>query len=600
MNSGNIAQEKGKWLSYERETLDPMLTPASQTQETSYIRNGCGERPIKNSLNNGRGNNAASERNNQPTILSSTLQQLLSHLTRRASQSDGATPTVVIFHPNGALCAIRSPHSNRHQERLLSLQYGRTLMACTVRDEDARFFIQMAQNRRVQFEARTGTVTRNGCLPSCMGGRSWHAPLETSMKALDGEQSKKDVYFLMFTSRTANRRDVGMRQARLCPPSRLRALRMLLLAKSARRRWWYDTHRPYALAANRSQVELISILRKLEATPSLEPETILSRSLQRYFAPRTPSSGRINKYSFKSPLTSCADFGFGGTTWEGENALELELARVPARRVYDPTAPRNWRRAEALCVCGSDELQDRWMGGVGKGIDLKEKEVGLNAARRIVLEVRDVVNVADVRENDSGVPEGDLVIDVDKNKAIGAGRCAGPTTARDARSGTWKGDVNDGNINEGRVDDERAALWTYRIFDLHAVSAANNACKDASRFILGLSESMETLRMSVRNVALFGGRDLPQVLQHGACGSEERGSILPSLTCRKPGTPPSTSLAVISHPPRRAHAAENEQRLQEYSRDSVLKLQYLFYLKYERALIVDDVVWDTLSCKGPK
>jgi hypothetical protein len=107
----------------------------------------------------------------------------------------------VIFHPNGGLCAIRSPHSNRHQERLLALQYGRTLMACTVRDEDARFFIQMAQNRRVQFEARTATVTRNGCLPSCMGGRSWHAPLETSMKALDGQQSKKDVYFLMFTSR---------------------------------------------------------------------------------------------------------------------------------------------------------------------------------------------------------------------------------------------------------------------------------------------------------------------------------------------------------------------------------------------------------------
>jgi hypothetical protein len=53
-----------------------------------------------------------------------------------------------------------------------------------------------------------------------------------------------------------------------------------------------------------------------------------------------------------------------------------------------------------------------------------------------VLEVRDVVNIADVRENDSGVPEGELVINVDENKAIGVGKCAGPTTARDARSGT--------------------------------------------------------------------------------------------------------------------------------------------------------------------
>jgi hypothetical protein len=73
--------------------------------------------------------------------------------------------------------------------------------------------------------------------------------------------------------------------------------------------------------------------------------------------------------------------------------------------------------------------------------------VGLNAARRMlrkspllcgglsVLEVRDVVNVADVPESNSGVPEGDLVIDVDEKKAIGAGRCAGPSTARDARSG---------------------------------------------------------------------------------------------------------------------------------------------------------------------
>lgn len=54
-------------------------------------------------------------------------------------------------------------------------------------------------------------------------------------------------------------------------------------------------------------------------------------------------------------------------------------------------------------------------------------------------------------------------------------------------------------------------MQTYRIFDLRAVSAANNACKDASRFILGLSESTEcvptlscrTLRMSVRNVAFL-------------------------------------------------------------------------------------------------
>ncbi|KAJ7234965.1 hypothetical protein C8J57DRAFT_1248888 [Mycena rebaudengoi] len=224
---------------------------------------------------------------------------------------------------------------------------------------------------------------------------------------------------------------------------------------------FFGESRPYALAANRSQVEFISILRKLEATPSLEPETILSRSLQ------------------------------VSTTWEGENALELELgassariwarceysplltARVPARPVYDPQHLAIGG-AEALCVCGSDELDlraraglnllerralagDRWMGGVGKGIDLKE--VDLNAARRMCAQM----------QNDSGVPEGDLLIDVDKNKAIGAGRCAGPTTARDARSGTWKDDVNYENINEGRVDDERAAFWVREI-SLHARS----------------------------------------------------------------------------------------------------------------------------------
>lgn len=102
-------------------------------------------------------------------------------------------------------------------------------------------------------------------------------------------------------------------------------------------------------------------------------------------------------------------------------------------------------------------------------ICLHAAQIPLLCVGSSVLEVRDVVNIADVRENDSGVPEGDLVIDVDENKAIGAGRCAGPTTARDARSGTWKNDVNDGNINEGRVDDERAAFWVREI-SLHARS----------------------------------------------------------------------------------------------------------------------------------
>jgi hypothetical protein len=68
-------------------------------------------------------------------------------------------------------------------------------------------------------------------------------------------------------------------------------------------------------------------------------------------------------------------------------------------------------------------------------ICLHAAQIPLLCVGSSVLEVRDVVNIADVRENDSGVPEGDLVIDVDENKAIGAGRCAGPTTARDARSG---------------------------------------------------------------------------------------------------------------------------------------------------------------------
>ncbi|KAJ7240298.1 hypothetical protein C8J57DRAFT_1245506 [Mycena rebaudengoi] len=239
---------------------------------------------------------------------------------------------------------------------------------------------------------------------------------------------------------------------------------------------FFGESRPYALAANRSQVEFISILRKLEATPSLEPETILSRSLQ------------------------------VSTTWEGENALELELgassariwarceysplltARVPARPVYDPqhlpAAPffKLNRQLEARKRY-SRELEDskgaRWLGigGWAGAKDVRANASICSHAAQIpllwvgssVLEVRDVVNVADVRENDSGVPEGDLLIDVDKNKAIGAGRCAGPTTARDARSGTWKDDVNYENINEGRVDDERAAFWVREI-SLHARS----------------------------------------------------------------------------------------------------------------------------------
>jgi hypothetical protein len=68
-------------------------------------------------------------------------------------------------------------------------------------------------------------------------------------------------------------------------------------------------------------------------------------------------------------------------------------------------------------------------------ICLHAAQISLLCVGSSVLEVRDVVNIADVRENDSGVPEGDLVIDVDENKAIGAGRCAAPTTARDARLG---------------------------------------------------------------------------------------------------------------------------------------------------------------------
>ncbi|KAJ7861296.1 hypothetical protein B0H13DRAFT_1900590 [Mycena leptocephala] len=139
-----------------------------------------------------------------------------------------------------------------------------------------------------------------------------------------------------------------------------------------------------------------------------------------------------------------------------------------------------WRRAEAPCMRGSDELEDsrelgdsegacwlevdRWMGGVGKGIDLKE--VGLNAVRRMCAQMRvfpctlgkyrcfawarvswkcDLGTFADVREDD-------LVIDVGENEV-------GPTTGRDAGSGTCKDDVDDRNINEGGVDDERADLW---------------------------------------------------------------------------------------------------------------------------------------------
>jgi hypothetical protein len=57
----------------------------------------------------------------------------------------------------------------------------------------------------------------------------------------------------------------------------------------------------------------------------------------------------------------------------------------------------------------------------------------------------DLGTVADVREDD-------LVIDVGENEV-------GPTTGRDAGSGTCKNDVDDRNINEGEVDDERADLW---------------------------------------------------------------------------------------------------------------------------------------------
>ncbi|KAJ7898476.1 hypothetical protein B0H13DRAFT_1884209 [Mycena leptocephala] len=143
------------------------------------------------------------------------------------------------------------------------------------------------------------------------------------------------------------------------------------------------------------------------------------------------------------------------------NWIELEVARVRTRPCtitaprFLPPSPRrdffklnagNWRRVEAPCMRGSDELEDsreledsegacwlevdRWMGRVGKGIDLKECDLG---------------TVADVQEDN-------LVIDVGENKVR-------PTTGRDAGSGTCKDDVDDRNINEGGVDDERADLW---------------------------------------------------------------------------------------------------------------------------------------------
>ncbi|KAJ7936741.1 hypothetical protein B0H13DRAFT_2303449 [Mycena leptocephala] len=154
----------------------------------------------------------------------------------------------------------------------------------------------------------------------------------------------------------------------------------------------------------------------------------------------------------------------------------VSLTRVDSlRRYFFKLNAGNWRRAEAPCMRGSDELEDsreledsegtRWLERMGSkdvranaSISLHAGQIPLLCVGSSVLEVRDLGTVADVLEDD-------LVIDVDENEV-------GPTTGRDAGSGTCKDDVDDRNINEGGVDNERADLWgreTYRIFDSRAV-----------------------------------------------------------------------------------------------------------------------------------
>jgi hypothetical protein len=56
-----------------------------------------------------------------------------------------------------------------------------------------------------------------------------------------------------------------------------------------------------------------------------------------------------------------------------------------------------------------------------------------------VLELREVGNVTDVREDGLGVSEDDLVIDVDEDEVIGAGVCAGMQLSRFSDlSLTWR------------------------------------------------------------------------------------------------------------------------------------------------------------------
>jgi hypothetical protein len=80
--------------------------------------------------------------------------------------ADGVVCVDTIFHPAGAeellrrtlqhrgrsSCAIRSPHNNRHPERLFALVYARTLMACTVRDEDEGVGWRAKQEECVLFD----------------------------------------------------------------------------------------------------------------------------------------------------------------------------------------------------------------------------------------------------------------------------------------------------------------------------------------------------------------------------------------------------------------------------------------------------------------
>ncbi|KAJ7922378.1 hypothetical protein B0H13DRAFT_1865943 [Mycena leptocephala] len=102
----------------------------------------------------------------------------------------------------------------------------------------------------------------------------------------------------------------------------------------------------------------------------------------------------------------------------------------------DPRPASSIYRLEfVIILADSRELEDskgalagdRWMGGVGKGIDMKGGGPECSA--------KDAAQKPASLRGLECPGKGDLVIDVDEKKAIGAGRCAGPSTARDARSG---------------------------------------------------------------------------------------------------------------------------------------------------------------------